>query len=185
MTKQMIIKELSERHVVLVDYILSLSCEEFNFSYNENWTAGQQMEHIHRATSQLPLLLKIPLPLNGFFFGKAKKPTKNYNEIVAIYLSKLKSGLKATERFIPSKIPYSYRINLANKLLKNITGINEAIDKISEKNLDSYVLPHPILGKLTYREMLYFTIYHADHHCGIARQYIEKIQRPTETGLDD
>jgi hypothetical protein len=25
-------------------------------------------------------------------------------------------------------------------------------------------LPHPLLGKLTLREMLYFTAYHADHH---------------------
>ena len=103
MTKRMIIKELSERHVILVDYILSLSCEEFNFSYNQNWTAGQQMEHIHRATSILPFLLKMPLPLNGFFFGKAKKPAKNYNELVEVYLSKLKDGAKATKRFYPQE----------------------------------------------------------------------------------
>lgn len=185
MTKRMIIKELSERHVVLVDYILSLSCEEFNFSYNQNWTAGQQMEHIHRATSILPFLLKMPLPLNGFFFGKAKKPAKNYNELVEVYLSKLKDGAKATKRFIPSRVPYSNRINLANKLLKNITGINEAIDKISEKDLDCYVLPHPLLGKLTYREMLYFTIYHAHHHCVIAGHYIEKIKGRVQTELND
>lgn len=175
MTKQMIIKELSERHVILVDYILSLSYDEFIFSYNQKWTGGQQMEHIFRSTSMLPLLLKIPLSLNGYFFGKAKRPSRNYNEIVQAYLSKLNNGSQATKRYIPSKIPYGYRINLAHKLLKNITAINEAIDKISEKNLDLYCLPHPILGKLTYREILYFTIYHADHHCGLARQYIEQI----------
>jgi hypothetical protein len=26
------------------------------------------------------------------------------------------------------------------------------------------VLPHPLLGKLTIREMLYFTVYHGEHH---------------------
>jgi hypothetical protein len=25
-------------------------------------------------------------------------------------------------------------------------------------------LPHPLLGKLTLREMIYFTIYHVQHH---------------------
>lgn len=30
--------------------------------------------------------------------------------------------------------------------------------------LDKYILPHPLLGKLTIREMMYFTIYHVEHH---------------------
>ena len=37
-------------------------------------------------------------------------------------------------------------------------------DSFSEKQLDTFILPHPLLGKLTLREMLYFTIYHAEHH---------------------
>ena len=38
------------------------------------------------------------------------------------------------------------------------------IDSFSEKDLDNYILPHPLLGKLTIREMLFFTIYHVQHH---------------------
>jgi hypothetical protein len=33
-----------------------------------------------------------------------------------------------------------------------------------ESELDSYILPHPILGKLTIREMLFFTLYHDTLH---------------------
>jgi hypothetical protein len=38
------------------------------------------------------------------------------------------------------------------------------IEKQSEIHLDKYILPHPLLGKLTLREMLYFTIHHNEHH---------------------
>ena len=36
--------------------------------------------------------------------------------------------------------------------------------QISEHKLDRCILPHPLLGKLTLREMIYFTIYHMEHH---------------------
>jgi hypothetical protein len=48
------------------------------------------------------------------------------------------------------------------------------MDKFSEAQLDEYVLPHPILGKLTIREMLYFTIYHATHHHLATLKNLEK-----------
>ena len=40
----------------------------------------------------------------------------------------------------------------------------ERLGNWSEKDLDKYKLPHPLLGKLTVREMLFFTIYHNEHH---------------------
>jgi hypothetical protein len=38
------------------------------------------------------------------------------------------------------------------------------LKKFSEDDLDSIRLPHPLLGKLTVREMLYFAVYHVGHH---------------------
>jgi hypothetical protein len=34
----------------------------------------------------------------------------------------------------------------------------------SEAELDRYTLPHPLLGDLTMREMLCFTLYHNQRH---------------------
>jgi hypothetical protein len=39
-----------------------------------------------------------------------------------------------------------------------------AIDVWRDADLDRYLLPHPLLGKLTLREMLFFTLYHNYHH---------------------
>ncbi|WP_231962837.1 DinB family protein [Polaribacter sp. KT25b] len=35
---------------------------------------------------------------------------------------------------------------------------------ISEKNLDTLVLPHPLMGKMTVREIIMWTAYHTEHH---------------------
>ena len=34
----------------------------------------------------------------------------------------------------------------------------------NEADLDRYRMPHPLLGLLTVREMLQFTVYHTAHH---------------------
>ncbi|MEP7142443.1 MAG: DinB family protein [Ferruginibacter sp.] len=172
MTKQLIIKELSERHIIFVDYVLSLTHREFIFSFQNKWTAGQQMDHIFRAVSILPLAFKMPKFIAGFILGRATRPPMEYEELVQKYISKLGKGARASTVFVPGKIPYSRRIELADKLLNKISGINAAIDIISEKELDQFILPHPILGKITYREMLYFTMYHVNHHYALAKRYI-------------
>jgi hypothetical protein len=42
--------------------------------------------------------------------------------------------------------------------------LRAAVQTWPERDLDRIQLPHPILGNLTAREMLFFTIYHGHHH---------------------
>jgi len=44
------------------------------------------------------------------------------------------------------------------------TEMQAALGKWSDKALDNYLLPHPLLGKMTVREILFFTLYHNLHH---------------------
>jgi hypothetical protein len=175
MTKQVIIRELSERHIIFVNYILSLSAHEFGFSFQQKWTAGQQMHHIYRCTAVLPLAFRLPKFLTGLVMGRATRPSRDYDELVQQYLIKLEKGATVNAIFRPAKVPYSYRIDLADKLVNEISSINNAIDMISEEDLDQLRLPHPILGPLSYREMLYFTMYHVDHHYALAKHYVSEI----------
>jgi len=48
---------------------------------------------------------------------------------------------------------------LANAIERNWT----------DEKLDNYLAPHPLLGKLTLRELIYFTIYHTEHHLAIIK----------------
>ncbi len=50
------------------------------------------------------------------------------------------------------------------KLQGLVQKLCKRMNKYSEEELDKYILPHPLMGKVTLREMLYFTIYHVQHH---------------------
>ena len=60
------------------------------------------------------------------------------------------------------------------KLRRVIEKLSKQIDHYSEQDLDKYILPHPLLGKLTMREMMYFTIYHVQHHQRLIAKNLQK-----------
>jgi hypothetical protein len=52
--------------------------------------------------------------------------------------------------------------------------LREALEGWSERDLDRILLPHPLLGKLTTREMLFFTLYHDRHHVEAAKRRLPR-----------
>jgi lipopolysaccharide biosynthesis regulator YciM len=98
-------------------------------------------------------------------FGKANRDSKSYEAMVQAYQNKLQQGGKAPAVYVP-KTPATLRAT--QKRIEQVKGlvttlINK-IDKYSESELDQMILPHPLLGKLTLREMGYFAAYHVAHH---------------------
>ena len=164
LAKQDIQYKLGETHKVFTETILALNDTDFLFSLNGKWTAGQQLDHICRSVAALNLGLALPKFIIRLYIGKANRPSKDYEALVAKYKLRLEAGGKAAGRFIPRPVSIEQKINLKDKLLKSVNSLSKKIDKYNEKQLDHYILPHPLLGKLTVREMLYFTIYHAEHH---------------------
>ena len=164
MTNHEIQHKLQETHKNFTELIISLNDTDFLFSTNNKWTAGQQLDHIYRSVSAVKTGLTLPKFLIKLIVGKANRPSKDYDTLIAKYKQKLEAGGKAGGRFIPKPVMSGEKIKLADKLLNSVDDLCKKIDKYNEKQLDYYILPHPLLGKLTVREMLYFTIYHAEHH---------------------
>jgi DNA-directed RNA polymerase subunit L len=52
--------------------------------------------------------------------------------------------------------------------------LEENISKWSENQLNSYQLPHPLIGKISVKEMLFFTDYHIKHHQKAIRKALGK-----------
>ena len=164
MTKGAILKSLIIEYRGFTDFISELKDNEFMFSPPEKWNAGQQLDHLIRAVSPLAQGLRLPKFIIGIVFGKSNRPSKTYEELVKKYLLKLQEGGKASGRFIPSEIlPIDKQKNV-ELLMKKIERLVLNINNYSEQQLDTFILPHPLLGKVTLREMMYFTIYHAEHH---------------------
>ncbi|MBX7170616.1 MAG: DinB family protein [Pyrinomonadaceae bacterium] len=173
MNKQEIINKLLTNHQNFVEFATNLSDDDFTISNNGKWTAGQQLDHIYRGVKPLTQGFMLPKFVFGLLFGKAEKDSLNYDDLVKKYQTILANGGKASGKFIPKTIEISEMEKLKNNLLKSVESLTKRLEKFSENELDKYRLPHPLLGKLTVREMLYFTIYHVEHHHKAALKNLE------------
>jgi DinB superfamily len=174
MNKQQISRRIIENHQNFTEFISTLNEAEFMYSADGKWTAGQQLDHLVRGVSPVRTALTLPKFVTKSLFGKANRSSTSYEHLVSNYQGKLALGSKASGRFIPPSINFVQRQKLTNKLLKTVAGLCQRLEKFSESQLDEHLLPHPILGKLTIREMLYFTIYHCEHHHRAVLRNLEK-----------
>ena len=95
---------------------------------------------------------------------------------MAKYTKGIQGGFKAQPPFIPTVVEYQNRQSIANNILKNARRIERKIQKFSEANLDIYIVPHPALGILTMREMMYFTIHHVEDHLHQTKRNLEAFE---------
>jgi len=144
--------------------VFGLTNDQFLISKNDKWTPGQHLEHIYLAVKPIRQILSLPKFLLKLIFGQANRESKNYTELVKIYLLKLENGGRASGRFIPKNVTVEKGQKLKFNLTNEMKWLFSKLDKFTENELDKYILPHPLLGKLTLREMLFFTIYHIEHH---------------------
>jgi hypothetical protein len=86
-------------------------------------------------------------------------------------------------RFAPSSQSEEDLAAWRAKIMENFTRANRdlraAIVRWPERKLDSLQLPHPLLGKLTVREMLLFTLYHQRHHKDVVARNLEGLRSTT------
>jgi hypothetical protein len=164
MNKPEIRQALRQAHEQLIEYVSSLSEADFTFAAGDKWSAGQQMEHICPSLKSLKQIMMLPPFLLRWLWGKPNRPGRSYEALVARYQQKLSEGGRATDRFIPKAVPFNKREALALGICSEQEKIGRRLDQFSEQELDTLLLPHPLLGKLSLREMMYFSIYHAGHH---------------------
>lgn len=162
--KPEIIAALNEKIDAFNNYIAPLNKEHFEASPNGKWSAGQNLDHLIRAIKPLQLAYGLPKFALRILFGKTNRPSRTYDEVMAKYKAKLSAGGRASGPFIPPAIHFEQKDELIKKYDQQKHKLIAKIEKQGEKDLDAYILPHPLLGKVTLREMLYFTIHHNEHH---------------------
>ena len=164
MFKEEIILKLLNHHESFVQYISGLSGEDFMYARPGKWSSGQQADHISRSLQPLSRVMGFPKTIMRLVFGKSNRPSKDYETLIEKYKTKLAAGGRASGRFVPGPVPLDQRNRLNEKIMRTANAIGRKINRFSEDQLDHYILPHPLLGRVTLREMLYFTIYHVQHH---------------------
>ena len=148
------------------NYCSSVSDEKFFLQPEGKWSPAQQVKHLITATDNACLAFTLPKFLVRWVGGKPNRNSRTYDELVAKYKLKLEQGGRASKRYIPKPIAASYgKEKLLNHFAKAMYKMAAALKKKwNEPQPDQYLAPHPLLGKITLRELCYFTIHHTYHH---------------------
>ena len=170
-TKPIIVNELNSCFELLYKTACLVPDALFNSSKENKWTPAENISHLITATKITALPFRLPKFVPLLLYGRGKGVSRTYVEVVATYESKLASGAKATGVYVPAKTIFEQE-KLCTEMLKQGDKLVQAItNKWTEEQLDNYQVKHPILGKLTMRELAYFTIYHNIHHMETIRKY--------------
>jgi hypothetical protein len=174
MTKPQIIQLLQEKHNAFITYIQTLSNEELLYAPTDKWTAAQQLDHIYKSVNPLTQALGYPKFVPRLLFGKANRLSKTYDALINRYNEKLALGGRASGRFVPPIISADKKDGLIKLIQTSVNKMSKRLEKFSEAELNNLILPHPLLGKITVREMLYFTAYHVEHHENIIKRDLNR-----------
>lgn len=163
MDKSNLADRLIGEHRSFVDFISTLSEEELNSHAPGKWSPAQQLEHVYRSLRPIGFAMSLPRFIPLLLFGKSASGSRSYESLVEAYRLTLEKGGKSPYLYTPGKSPRNIE-RRKSALIGLATSMAGKLKKYSEDDLDSIRLPHPLLGKLTVREMLYFAVYHVVHH---------------------
>lgn len=175
MDKESIANLLEEKNNALLSWLNNQDAKKWEQGPEGKWTTGQHALHLLQSIKPLNDALSMPKFLLRFKFGKANREVRDYDTIVRRYQERLRESpgmtLKASQTMkIPSIKEKKYiltRLQMENKKLQYKTR------KISDKNLDTLILPHPLMGKMPVREIIMWTAYHIEHHTSSLRENYE------------
>ena len=149
----------------LLEYCNQLPDEVFFAVPAEKWTIAQHVQHLIISTKMATAAYAIPKILVRMVGGKSMHPSLTYNELLIKYERKLADGGKASGRYIPVQVQATSRKAVLQRWQKIYAVYLKAIaDKWEDRQLDQYMVKHPLLGKITLRELCFFTIFHTAHH---------------------
>jgi hypothetical protein len=175
-TREEIVRALAGVEREVATFFGGLSNEDFVRREGEAWTPAEHLRHLDRSVRAVTRGLGYPRWLLRLRFGKSKQPSRSYNEVRTVYRARLAAGGRSTPEFVPPREEIAaseveaYRGRLLGRWADANAQMRAAVEQWPEESLDRIGMPHPLLGRLTVREMLFFTLYHDGHHIEGARR---------------
>jgi hypothetical protein len=131
------------------------------------------VRHLSKSIRPVVKALAMPRIVLRLSFGKARRASMTYDDLRARYVAALAEGGQAG-RFAPSQRSETdleaWRLTIMGEFARVNSELRRNIARWRDGKLDHFQLPHPLLGKLTVREMLFFTLYHQRHHVAVVQR---------------
>lgn len=163
---------MTRLHAESEAYLAAIPAAEFAAPQGEKWSPADHVRHLARSTFPLTGALGLPKLLLGLRFGRATTTSRRFAELRELYRTTLRETGATAGRFAPSPqaappdaaAAAAFQQEVLARWRGAVTELARRVPAWSEAALDRYRLPHPLLGKRTVREMLFFTVYHNAHH---------------------
>jgi hypothetical protein len=169
--------ELLRLHEESVALYATISTPTFVAPQGNAWSPADHVRHLTKSMRALNRGLRLPLLALWWKFGRAKHPSRNYEAIVQAYRTRLETFDGRNNPFAPATAPVadieSWRAEVMRYHAVAVNDLVKHARRLSEGSLDRYQVPHPLLGKLTLREMLFFMLYHNLHHVRLVASRLE------------
>jgi len=172
MNKKDIVEILEQKHQNLFDWLLSSGDENWEKGPVDRWTSGQHVLHLFDSMVLLNKALKYPKFLLRYKFGTSNRPSRTYDEVAKRYEERLSENQERARNFNRDlkKPALKERKRLIDSLQIQNKKLQYKTSKLKDKHLDTLLLPHPLMGKMTLREIIMWTAHHTDHHVEILKK---------------
>jgi hypothetical protein len=170
MKKQEILDDIKKITDVVISYVENLTDEEVKKYIGGKWSVNGNIEHLTKSIKPLTKAHKVPKFLLNYKFGKMNREGRSYEQVLNKYNTALSSGLAPSPNPFGPKNDHTNRNYILNDYKIETKKFIKSLNSWTEKQLDTYILPHPVIGKLSIREMLYFTHLHTIHHSEIIKK---------------
>lgn len=171
-TKSEFLAALKDSNQRAEEWFRALPARDFFTRHEDVWSPSDNVDHLIRAVKPVAKALKLPKITLQVMFGRPEKPSMSYEELCQLYRDAIAKGAKASGRYLPNQeSPTEDAEEKKRALLTAWSKANAELLSVVEQweidDMGQYLLPHPLIGKLTIREMLYFTIYHNLRHASL------------------
>jgi hypothetical protein len=178
-TKDAILANLGLLQETVARMVSGFPTQQFFTKTGDAWSAADYFKHM--LLSLKPFVKGVertPEKLKAMF-GEASQPSRSYHEVNAAYMKRLAEGIRAED--YEAVTPATFRLPEGTSDEKSTlvevwndahTRLFRVIDAWTEADLDTVQIPHPALGMVTVREMLYFTLLHNTLHSRDIQQIV-------------
>ncbi len=172
LSKQQIIEDLNKAFSDTVSWYESQPDENFNKELVVGkWTMAGHLYHLIKTAKAISGGMGMPKLVLKMTFGTNNRTERTFEEQRKKYKDKLaeiasQSGVSAQpgSEYVPTPGKQYDKAALIKRLQEEKKSLLKNFEKHSEKDLGKYLLPHPLIGKMTLREMSYFAVFHTYHH---------------------
>ncbi|MEF2279755.1 DinB family protein [Deinococcus sp. YIM 134068] len=161
-TREELLQALNQMQGELGTYFRKLPGDVFTRGSAEAWSPSHHLHHLTLSNAPVAKALQISRDRLGRRSGG--RPSRSFLDIRDGYRDALAGGAKASGRYVPD--PQGDQAALVQEYLDATAAVRTALAGWTDADLDRFALTHPVLGELSVREMLLFTLYHNQHHLG-------------------